>query len=92
MAQNAVFQRLAEIADVASLSKEERMRYDEDLRAYRDTIVVMEGQYQEGMEKGMEQGMLAAKLDNARKMKADGMADELISKYTGLPLEEIANI
>lgn len=92
MAQNAVFQRLAEIADVASLSKEERMRYDEYLRAYRDTIVVMEGQYQEGMEKGMEKGMLAAKLDNARKMKADGMADELISKYTGLPLEEIANI
>ena len=48
-AQNAVFKRLSEIAEVASLDKEERRMYDESLRAYRDTIAVMEGQYMEGL-------------------------------------------
>lgn len=43
LAQEAVFQRLASIADVASLNKQERQAYDEDLRKYRDTVAVMEG-------------------------------------------------
>ena len=45
MAQDAVFKKLSEIAEVASLSNEDRRRYDESLRHYRDTIVVMEGQF-----------------------------------------------
>ena len=35
-AQNSVFQKLAEKADVSSLTKEERLHYDEALRKYRD--------------------------------------------------------
>ena len=38
MAQNAVFQRLSEIAVVASLNEEQRMKYDANMKAYRDTI------------------------------------------------------
>lgn len=41
MAQDAVFKKLSEIAEVASLDKEERRKYDESLRHYRDTIIVM---------------------------------------------------
>ena len=101
LAQDAVFQKLASIADVASLSKQERLAYDENLRKYRDTIAVMEGQYLEGMEKGevkgraegraegLAEGRAEERRDNARKMKADGMAIELIAKYTGLTTEEI---
>jgi len=37
LAQDAVFKRLSEIAEVASLTKEERDLYDESLRHYRDT-------------------------------------------------------
>ena len=96
LAQDAVFQKLASIADVASLSKQERLAYDENLRKYRDTIAVMEGQYLEGMEKGevkgRAEGRAEANCDNARKMKADGMAIELIAKYTGLTTEEIAKL
>jgi predicted transposase/invertase (TIGR01784 family) len=40
MAQNAVFQRLSEIAEVASLTKEERIKYDAGLKAYRYTLAV----------------------------------------------------
>ena len=32
------------------------------------------------------------KKDTARKMKADGLDDEIISKYTGLSIEEIEKL
>ena len=92
MAQNAVFKRLSEIAEVASLSQDERRKYDESLRAYRDTIVVMEGQFLQGEQKGRAEGREEERRENARKMKEDGMPAELITKYTGLTADEIANL
>ena len=88
LAQDAVFKRLSEIAEVASLTKEERRQYDESLRHYRDTIAVMHGQYMEGEEKGRAEGIA----ETARKMKADGLPTELIIKYTGLTPEEIDSL
>ena len=96
MSQNAVFQRLSEIADVASLNKEERMKYDANMKAFRDTIAVMEGQYLEGHAEGRTEGRAEGieenKRDNARKMKEDGMPIELIAKYTGLSATEIESL
>ena len=97
LAQDAVFQKLASIAEVAALSKEDREKYDESLRKYRDTISVMEGQYlegkeaglAEGMEKGMEKGLEKGKFEIAKSMKADKLPIETIIKYTGLSAEEI---
>ena len=93
LAQDAVFKRLSEIADVASLSKEERREYDKSLKHYRDTIAVMHGQWLEGhasgLAEGMEKGIEKAKYEDARQMKADNMPVELIAKYTGLTKEAI---
>lgn len=89
LAQDAVFKRLSEIAEVAALSKEERRQYDESLRHYRDTIAVMHGQYLEGESKGRAEGRDERTLEIARKLKADGMPVEQITKYTGLTAEEI---
>ena len=86
--QNAVFKKIASIAEVASLSKEERIRYDASIRHFRDTLAVMEGQYLEGMEKGIE----ANKLENARKMKALGLSSDTIAQVTGLTTEEIGGL
>ena len=92
--QGAVFQKLASIADVTSLTKEERIQYDASLRHYRDTIAVMEGQYQEGRAEGLAEGRAEGRAeerrDNARKMKDEGMSAELIAKYTGFTVEEIS--
>ena len=85
LAQNAVFQKLASIADVTSLSKQERMAYDENLRIYRDTIAVMEGQYQDGMEKGRAEERLA----NARSLVSNGVPMDVIVKSLGLTPKEI---
>ena len=101
LAQDAVFQKLASIADVSTLSKEERQNYDENLRKYRDTVAVMQGQWDlgrekgraeghteglaEGMEKGMEKGVVSV----ARKLKSMGLSSADIIKATGLTEEQI---
>ena len=103
-AQNSVFQKLAEIADVSSLTKEERLHYDEALRKYRDTLCVLESAEQRGLKRGLAKGreegraeglakgLAKGRAETARNMKADGMSIELIQKYSGLSPEEIANL
>lgn len=87
-AQNAVFQRLAEVAEVSKLSKEDRLAYDHALKRYRDTYNAMTGAEQKGRAEGIEEN----KRENARRMKADGMSAELIAKYTGLKVEQINSL
>ncbi|OJV86685.1 MAG: hypothetical protein BGO34_04185 [Bacteroidia bacterium 44-10] len=36
--EKPIFKKLEEIADLASLTKEERRMYDADIRAYRDRL------------------------------------------------------
>ena len=99
-----MFQKLAEIADVSSLTKEERLHYDEALRKYRDTLCVLEGAEQRGLKRGLAKGreegraeglakgLAKGRAETARNMKADGMSIELIQKYSGLSPEEIAQL
>ena len=87
-AQNAVFQRLAEVAEVSKLSKEDRIKYDHALKRYRDTLNAMTGAEMKGRAEGVEDN----KRDNARRMKADNMPVELIAKYTGLTVETINSL
>ena len=139
-ARKAVFKKLEEIADVASLSGEERERYENSVNAYRTYMSVQEASKQEGreeglavgfeeglekglekglaeglekglaeglekglaeglekglvegLEKGREKGLVEERLSTARKMKAEDLDCTLISKITGLTLEEIAKL
>lgn len=86
--RKAVFKKLEEITDIASLSKEERMKYDESIKVYRDNLVTMAYD----IEKGMEIGRKQANIETARNMKADGLPVDFIVKYTGLTAEEIEAI
>lgn len=47
---------------------------------------------EKGMEKGLEKGHEEEKKQIARKMKSDGLPVDIISKYTGLTVEEIERI
>ena len=42
-------QRLAEVAEVSKLSREERLKYDHALKRYRDTLNAMTGAEQKGI-------------------------------------------
>ena len=107
-AQNSVFQKLAEIADVSSLTKEERLHYDEALRKYRDTLCVLESAEQRGLKRGREEGLAKGlakgraegraeglaegRIETARNMKAKGLPVDLIAECSGLSTEEIAKL
>lgn len=83
-AQNKVFQRLSEIAEVSALTKEEREQYDGALRKYRDSLNVMMGAEM----KGRAEGRAEERIANARSLLAHGVSMELIVTSLGLTKEE----
>lgn len=95
-AKNSVFKKVAEIGELSSLTYEERLKYDDVLKRYRDTLAVMEGQkqegFREGMEKGIEKGMEKGKAEIARNLKNDGIPLDVIARNTGLSIEEIEKL
>lgn len=101
VAKDSVFHRLAEIAEVSAMTKEERQKYDYALRKYRDNLCVYEGAIQKGIEKGMKQGIekgiakgitkgeTKRNVEIVRRMKAKGYPLEEIMDCTGLSADEI---
>ena len=87
-ARNAVFKKLEEIVDIASMSKEERMRYDESIKVYRDQLAVMEFE----RNKGLAEGRAEEKENVARNLKRMGMDVETIAKATGLDPDVIESL
>ena len=86
--KNPVFQRLAEISDLGSLSREERMKYDEAIRKYRDTLCVMQSQLDEGIQIGRQQTLASV----ARNLKAQHVPLDVIASSTGLSIQEIEEL
>ena len=95
-AKDSVFQRLAEIAEVSALTKEERVKYDYALKRFRDTLNAMAGARMEGlaegMEKGMEKGRKSQALETAKLMKEKGYNVADIAELTGLQPEAIEEL
>ncbi len=87
-AKSSVFKRLEQMADVASLSRQERMKYDVGLRKYRDTLSVLEGAKQDGRAEGIQN----EKAETAKRLSAMGMDINTIAVATGLSEKEIETI
>ena len=87
-ARKAVFEKLEDIADVASMSPEDRERYDNSVKVYRDYLVTMDAAEQ----KGMKEGAQKAQLQIARNMKAKGIDNQSIAECTDLPLSMIEEL
>ena len=71
-----VIQKLEQISDISALSKEDRMKYDESIKVYRDRLAIMAFERQKGQAEG--------KLEVARNLKQMGLATEAIAQATGL--------
>ena len=80
MARNAVFQKLAEIADITALSKEDREKYDESIKVMRDNIAAYKGAIIEG------------KIEIAKNMLMENEPIDKIARYTGLAKEDILKL
>ena len=107
-AQRAIWDKLLEVADVASLNEDEQAQYHRALKNYRDYHNVIETAKQDGHEagwkeglkegerkglrKGEEIGRKEAILQNARNLKQLGVSISIIAQATGLSEEEIQQL
>lgn len=99
-ARKSVFEKLEKIVDIASLSKEERIKYDESIKVYRDNLATIEYAEQKGMKEGLEKGRKEglekgrkeANEATARNLKKLGIPLPVIMDATGLSAEEIEKL
>ena len=98
--QEAVFDQLFEVAEIANFSPVEQEGYQESLKYYRDLNNVVDTSRQEGKQEGLEIGLeigLAkgreeAMQQVARQMQAAGVPVSDIARYTGLSVEEVEGV
>ena len=74
-ARKAVFEKLEQIVDIAAMSKEDRMKYDESIKVYRDQLVTMEYERQKGKAEGFAEGKAEGEATGFAKGKAEGKAE-----------------
>ena len=95
-ARNAVFQKLEEIVDIAAMSKEDRMKYDESIKVYRDRLAIIEYERRKGLAegeaKGIAKGERNKQIEIACNLKRMGLATETIAQATGLAPEAIEQL
>ena len=94
--QNAAVREGAKTMEliITNPSEREILRMRQDAR--NDWITMMNSERKEGIEegiqKGIQKGMKETQLETAQKLKRDGFDPDLITKYTGLTLSEIAQL
>jgi len=79
-ARKSVFEKLEKIVDIASLSKEEREKYDESIKVYRDNLAVMayakekeRKEAERGRAEGLEKGLAEGRAEGRAEDRAEGL-------------------
>ena len=94
--QDRVFQKLFEAAEIARFTPDEKNKYEESLKYYRDLKNVVDTSFDvgkaEGKVEGKAEGKVERNIEIARQMKAKGMDTSLIAEITGLSIKEIENL
>ena len=107
-ARKSVLEELERLSELAAFSKEDRERYDESVKIYRDNLATeqwalemgekkgrqigLEEGIQIGQKRGIQIGREEGMLDAARGMKTKGFPLEDIAQITGLSMEEIQKL
>ena len=84
-----IFSRLEKVASQANLSDEERARYEAEWKIYNDYFNTIESAKKRANEEGREEGRAEEQLKLAKGFKDAGTDISVISKVTGLSIEEI---
>ena len=91
-----VIQKLEQISDISALSKEDRMKYDESIKVYRDKLAIMAFERQKGQAEGRAEGLAEGErrkqLEIARNLKQMGLATEAIAQATGLAPDVVGQL
>lgn len=85
-ARKAVFEKLEQIVDIAAMSKEDRMKYDESIKVYRDQLVTMEYERQRVRRKVLRKVRQKVKRQALRKArrKVRRKAEKKVKKQNAL--------
>lgn len=83
-----IFNRLFEVAEIASFSRSEQQAYEDSLKYYRDLQNVVDTSRLEGHEEGREEGiaigLVQGREEVAKKMLTMGLDVETVCQATGL--------
>ena len=98
--QRTIFKKIFRVAKIASLTEEERERYKQSVKEFRDQMSIAEFHEEKGYEKGLAKGKAEglaegeAKgiLEVAKAAKANGFSIKQIAVITGLSEEVISNL
>ena len=90
--KEAHFRRLLDVANLGSLTPQERAVYDENLKIYRDWRATMEYAVENAEARGEARGARLAFLCTARNLKKAGVDPFVIAQSTGLSLEEVNDL
>ena len=95
-ARDEAFRRLQQIGEIESLSPEERRQYDMDQKQLSILYSIETSRLREGIKIGEERGRKIGEQQQLRstviKLRAKGIADEMIASLLDMPLEKILNI
>ena len=87
--QEKIFEKICHVAEIAKMNKAEIAEYENSLKVYRDWYSVLTTAKEEGRKEGREERKMEDKIEIALKMIKDGMSIDVVSKYTGLSIEQI---
>lgn len=86
------FKKMLDTTNIESLSEEERQLYEMRRKAYRDNMSAIDFATNKGLAEGEAKGKREQAISIAQSLKTEGLAPEIISKCTGLSLEEISQL
>jgi predicted transposase/invertase (TIGR01784 family) len=91
-----IFIKAFETAEIANFDEKQLAEYEESLKHYRDLKGVIDTSFEEGEKVGIEKGRKEGEDNKAKKIVQnsikEGLSIEIISKITGLPVEEIEKL
>ncbi|MFA5511509.1 MAG: Rpn family recombination-promoting nuclease/putative transposase [Candidatus Kapaibacterium sp.] len=98
--QEKIFRKFFELAEISKFTREENLAYENSLKVYRDMKNVIdtatEESYQAGKDEGISEGIEIGKheaiIQMVRELKKLGLSDEIISRSSGLSIEELNKI
>lgn len=106
--QEKIFRKFFELAEISKFTREENLAYENSLKVYRDMKNVIdtatEESYQAGKDEGISEGKELGRIEGieigkheaiiqmVRELKKLGLSDEIISRSSGLSIEELNKI
>lgn len=86
---NAVFEKAFKTAELANLNRDEWLKYEYSLKAYRDNLATEMYAKQQAFNEGLEKGQHQRNIEIAKNLKALATPFDIIVQATGLSEQQI---